>query len=128
MDVEIRGIGAFDVVIKDVSEQDALKAIGAANTPKVRAAFQVALDRAKALADEQGRFTFVEGNLGVEVWGSHKLKCILRRYNKPRGGTFWQGYLREAKLNIRRATLDEAKAAVVAMLVEYEDNLTRADQ
>lgn len=124
MDVEILGIGNFDVVIKDCDEHTALKAIEASNTPRVRAAFQTALDAAKATYENGARFTFVESPLGVEMYdASGVIQSMLRKY-KRRGQEFWQGYLRVSGESVRRNDLATLKASIIEKLVNHEKRST----
>lgn len=125
MDVEIAGVGSFDVLIQNVSEQDALKAIEASVTPKVRGAFQKALDEARERAAKAERFRFVQEEKFIAVY-DRKGHCqaTIRKYAQGGRKSFYQAYLRPTGENVRRYDYDAICAAIAERLTLWEDNRT----
>lgn len=126
MDVAIRDIGAFDVIFTDISEQDALKAIGASNTPKVIGAFQKALEAYRVQADRLKRYRLVDTDRGLELYDQRgRLQATVKRYKRAGGATFYQAYMRCSGESIRRADREKAIATAIDAMIAWEDGLTK---
>jgi hypothetical protein len=121
MKAEINGIGDFDVHIVGLSLEDALKALSEARTPKVREAFEAAIQQAKAMEAKQSAIVYSTPRLAWLMLDGERA-AVMRQYSRG-GRDFWQSYVSPVKRNIRRATAEELAEAIKGVFISTEDLL-----
>lgn len=129
MDVELNDMGAFDVRIGGLTEEEALKAIATSSSPKVKAALQSALDAARDNHARGGSFSFVVKERGgkrvVDVSHDGTIVATIHRYKRPGRDThFYQTYVKCVGESIRRAEMDDMRQAIIDAVLKHEGALT----
>jgi hypothetical protein len=114
MEVQVNGIGDFDVRFTGLSLDELRAGMEDAKAPKIRNAFKAAIDGAEARASGRFIVTVVTPGEVLECCYGGKRVATLRRYARE-GRVFWQAYHKGE--NIRRKTSSELADAIANRVV-----------